>query len=63
MKITEGEIDIILNKKEAYEVKLSPEESDVKKLKEMSMELKLDGFKIVSKNYSELENVVYSFMV
>jgi len=43
MKITEGEIDIILNKKEAYEVKLSPEESDVKKPKEMSIELKLDG--------------------
>ena len=43
MKITEGEIDFILNKKEAYEVKLSPEESDVKKPKEMSIELKSDG--------------------
>jgi len=63
MKITEGEIDIILNKKETYEVKLNPEESDVKKPKEMSMELKLDGFKIVSKNYIELENVVYAFMM
>lgn len=57
------EIDFILDKKEAYEVKLNPQESDVKRLKAMAMELNLEKFKIISKNYSELENIVYGFML
>ena len=58
-----AEIDFILDKKEAYEVKLNPQESDVKRLKSMAMELNLEKFKIISKNYSELENIVYGFML
>lgn len=56
-------IDFILNKKEAYEVKINPRESDVKRLKEMARGLKLEEFKIVAKNYNEAENIVYGFMV
>ena len=58
-----AEIDFILDKKEAYEVKLNPQESDVKRLKAMAMELNLEKFKMVSKNYSVLENIAYGFML
>ncbi|MFB0517858.1 MAG: ATP-binding protein [Acidobacteriota bacterium] len=58
-----AEIDFILDKKEAYEVKLNSQESDVKRLKSMAMELNLEKFKIISKNYSELESIVYGFML
>ncbi len=57
------EIDFILNKKEAYEVKLTPWESDLKKLKNIASELNIKEFKIVSKNYSDFTNVVYGFML
>jgi len=57
------EIDFILDKKIAYEVKLSPQIFDVKKLKEKALDLNLKEFKIISKNYSELENIVYGFML
>jgi predicted AAA+ superfamily ATPase len=57
------EIDFILNKEEAYEVKLSPIASDVRRLKQLSEELKLKKYKIVSKNYSELKDVIYGFML
>ncbi|TKJ35853.1 hypothetical protein CEE39_00550 [bacterium (candidate division B38) B3_B38] len=57
------EIDIILDKKEAYEVKLNPRESDVKRLKSMAMELNLEKFKIISNNYNDLEHIVYGFLL
>ena len=56
------EIDFILNKSIAYEVKLNPQESDLKKLKEMCRELNLKNFNIISKNYTELEDTIYGFM-
>jgi len=49
------EIDFILDKKEAYEVKWNPYESDVRKLKAMIDELNLERFTVVSKNYCEVE--------
>ena len=57
------EIDFILNKKRAYEVKLNSQESDVRKLKAFTKELNLEGFEIVSKNYWESENITYGFML
>lgn len=57
------EIDFIVDKSQAYEVKVSPQESDIKRLRSMAMDLKLEGFKVVSKNYSDLENVIYGFML
>lgn len=57
------EIDFIVDKSQAYEVKVSPQESDVKRLRSMAMDLKLEGFKVISKNYSDLENVIYGFML
>jgi len=58
-----SEIDFILNKEIAYEVKTTPHLSDVKKLERVSNELNLKSFHIVSKNYAEHENVIYGFMV
>lgn len=58
-----AEIDFILNKQEAYEVKLTPQESDARRLKGMARELGLEKFRIVSRNYSELKNIVYGFML
>ncbi|MCM8784523.1 MAG: ATP-binding protein [Candidatus Omnitrophica bacterium] len=57
------EIDFILNREKAYEVKLTPRETDLKKLKIISEELKLKEYWIVSKRYSELKNIIYGFMV
>lgn len=59
-----AEIDFILDKKEAYEVKISPQESDVRRLTDIASDLDLETYKIVSKNYCrELGNLVYGFMV
>jgi len=57
------EIDFILDKKWAYEVKLTPQLSDANKLKKAANEINLEGFRIVAKNYSEIENVTYGFML
>lgn len=57
------EIDFILNKKVAYEVKLTPHLSDIRKVERLVDELNLETFRIVSKNYSEYENVIYGFMI
>lgn len=59
-----AEIDFILDKKEAYEVKMSPREQDMRKLREIVSDLDLEAYKVVSKNYCrERENVIYGFMV
>lgn len=55
------EIDFILNKKYAYEVKSMPYEQDLKKLGNLVKELKLKGYWIISRKYSELKNVDYGF--
>ena len=57
------EIDFILNKKRAFEVKVTPTEKELKKLKELSQKLGLEEFKMVSKNYAPLENTIYGFMI
>ncbi|NQT80792.1 MAG: hypothetical protein HQ555_10440 [Candidatus Aminicenantes bacterium] len=59
----EPEIDFILKREIAYEVKATPHLSDIKRLERVSNELNLKGFQVVSKNYSEHENVVYGFML
>jgi len=58
-----GKIDFILNREKAYEVKINPQQSDIKKLKELSKTLNLKEYKIVSKTYSSLEGVIYGFML
>jgi len=55
------EIDFIADEEKAYEVKITPQESDIRKLKEMAGMLNLFDFKIISKKYSRLKNVIYGF--
>jgi len=57
------EIDFILDEKFAIEVKTVPYEQDMKRLSVISNSLKLDGYQIVSKKYSEMENITYGFLL
>ncbi|HZV48041.1 MAG TPA: DUF4143 domain-containing protein [Thermodesulfovibrionales bacterium] len=56
------EIDFVLDKKYAYEVKINPRESDFRRLKELSVELGLKS-SIISRNYCNIKGVVYGFML
>lgn len=58
-----AEVDFILNKEEAYEVKLTPTYRDEARLRKICNELGMKNFSLVSKNYSELEKVIYGFNV
>jgi hypothetical protein len=57
------EIDFILNEEEAYEVKLSPQLTDIKRLEKIAKELNLKEYKLISKNYVDFNNIIYGFMV
>lgn len=61
------EIDFILNKEIGIEVKLSPRETDYRKLERISKELSLRNFKIITKNYFSpnlrMKNIEYGFYV
>lgn len=57
------EIDFIVNKADAYEVKLFPYESDIRKLQNLATDIGLRSHYIVSKNYCDLQNITYGFML
>ncbi len=57
------EIDFVLDRKIAYEAKLTPSESDFRKLRKAADELRFEGFYLVSQNYSEIEGVRYGFSI
>ena len=57
------EIDFIIDKKYAYEVKIKAYEQDIKKLAALSKELKLKDYRIISRKYNPLEHVRYGFML
>ncbi len=57
------EIDFILNKQIAYEVKLNPQNKDINKLKEISKALGLKESFIVSKKYCDKKHTIYGFML
>lgn len=56
-------IDFILNGSTAFDVELHPRKSDITRIQRLSLDLSLVNYFIVSKNYSELEPIQYSFMV
>ena len=58
-----SEIDFLLNKEIAHEVKLLPSPSDLTKIKNISSELGLTDFRIVSRRYMELSDVIYGFQL
>ncbi len=55
------EIDFILDKETAYEVKTTPTKSDLNKLRRISKSLSIKNYKIISFNFTDLENIVYPF--
>jgi len=57
------EIDFILDKKHAFEVKVSPSLSDLGKLSGLSQSIGLGSYKIVSLNYSQFDEVIYGFEI
>jgi len=58
-----AEIDFILNKVIAFEVKLKSSFSDLKKLEKKSSELDLSDHYLVSKNYSETEKTIFPMFI
>lgn len=60
---TGAEIDFILDKKSAYEVKVSPCKSDLNSLTKMTKQLNLAKHQIISLNHSDLEKTIYGFEV
>lgn len=57
------EIDFVLDKKEAYEIKTQPDNRDLMKLNVLAKDIKLKQYKIVSQKYTEVKNSVYGFMI
>ncbi|HCY77254.1 MAG TPA: hypothetical protein DHV28_15150 [Ignavibacteriales bacterium] len=58
-----SEIDFILNKEIAFEVKLKSSVSDLKKLEKNSTELGLEQYHLISKNFSETERTVFPMFI
>ncbi len=56
-----GEVDFVLDKKSAFEVKLSATSQDLAKLQGISERLGLREFFVVAKSFSQLKNAVYGF--
>jgi len=55
------EVDFILNRKEAYEVKLRPSLQDLNYLRNTSEALGIKKYKLISRYYSNLRNILYGF--
>ncbi len=58
-----SEIDFILNKEMAFEVKLKSSESDLNILRKRAEELGIGRYYIISKNYSETERTVFPMFI
>lgn len=58
-----AEIDFLLDKAHAFEAKMTPQKRDVSQLKRVAEELGMKSFSIVSRNFTDLENTIYGFMI
>ncbi|MGQ9778203.1 MAG: DUF4143 domain-containing protein [Thermodesulfobacteriota bacterium] len=57
------EVDFILNKKFGYEVKIKPDYCDLQKLKKIAKEIGLQRYTIISKEYVEMDRILYGFQI
>ena len=57
------EIDFILDKKEAYEVKISGDKQDAKKLSALAAELSLNNYSVVSKKFTAVPHITFGFLL
>jgi predicted AAA+ superfamily ATPase len=62
-KKTGVEIDFVLNKKVAYEVKIRPYDSDINRLKTLVKELGIEEYAIIAREYCELKNTLFGFQI
>ncbi len=53
-----AKIDIILNKEIAFEVKLSGTRNDLKKLKELALDLKIEKYYVLSKKFTDEKCII-----
>lgn len=60
-KKTGAEIDFMVDKKRAYEVKITPSKADLNGLSKLSKSIGIGSYAVVSFNYSELRNTLYGF--
>lgn len=58
-----SEIDFILNKEIAFEVKLTATKKDLKKLNKTVSQIGINKYFLVSKNYSELESTIFPMSI
>lgn len=58
-----AEIDFILDKEYAYEVKLSGDAGDFKKLKTLAAHLSIKNFKVITLKYTQEEGFIYPFQL
>lgn len=58
-----SEIDFILNKEIAFEVKLKSSFSDLKKLEKNALEIGLNKYYLISKSFSETEKTVFPMYI
>ncbi len=58
-----AEIDFVVNRKSAYEVKLTARDEDVHKLKRIAESLDLEEYSVISRKYYPHEHVSYGFML
>lgn len=57
------EIDFIVNKDSAYEVKMNVHPSDINKLEKVSASIGLNNYNIIAKKQSDLDHIIYGFML
>lgn len=57
------EIDFIVNKQTAYEVKISSDHRDEEKLARMAKEINVSGYSIISRKYTNLKKTIFGWMV
>lgn len=58
-----AEIDFILNKRIAFEVKLNAIERDLIKLEKISRKIGIDEYYLISKNYTEISNTIFPMIL
>jgi predicted AAA+ superfamily ATPase len=58
-----SEIDFILDRRAGFEVKQSPQPSDLGRARSAASRIRLESCALVSRNYSKLDGVTYGFLV
>jgi predicted AAA+ superfamily ATPase len=58
-----AEIDFLLDKTHAFEAKITPRQRDVNQLERVAEELGMKSFQAISKNFTDLNNTLYGFMI